>query len=123
VNTAPVFLLVEPFPILQSVLYKWLQNQFNHPRILIAENGVEALRLATQEAPTHVLIEINLPDRTGFETLQQLRHKLPEAKIAATGWFDHSFYLDKIKSIGVEGYIPKDKLASDLLPLWEISTE
>ncbi len=122
-NAAPVFLLVEPSLILQSVLHKWLQNTLNHPRILIAENGVKALRLAAQETPTHVLVEINLPDKTGFEILPQLRHNLPDAKIVATGWFDSSFLLDRIKSTGVEGYILKDKLASELLLLWRIPIE
>jgi len=122
-NAAPVFLLVEPSPILQSVLHKWLQDALNNPRILIAANGVDALRLATQEAPSHVLIEINLPDRMGLEILHELRRGLPEAKIVATGWYDNSFLLDRIKSTGADGYIVKDKLASGLLPLWKISIE
>ena len=122
-NAAPVFLLVEPSPILQSVLHKWLQDTLKHPRILIAANGVDALRLAAQEAPSHVLIEINLPDRMGLEILHELRQGLPEARIVATGWYDNSFLLDRIKSTGADGYIVKDKLASGLLPLWKISIE
>jgi hypothetical protein len=43
-KTAPVFLLVEPSPIFQSVLHKWLQTTLNHPHILVAGNGVEVLR-------------------------------------------------------------------------------
>jgi len=122
-NAAPVFLLVEPSSILQSVLHKWLQDIFKHPRILIAENGVQALQLAAQETPTHVLVEINLPDKTGFEILHQLRYSLPKAKIVASGWYDHSFYLDRIKSMGADGYVVGDKLARELLPLWELLTE
>ncbi len=89
-NAAPVFLLVEPSPILQSVLHKWLQDTLNNPRILIAANGVRGL---------------------------------PEARIVATGWYDNSFLLDRIKSTGADGYIVKDKLVSGLLPLWKISIE
>ncbi len=122
-NAAPVFLLVEPSPILQSVLHKWLQNKLDHPHILIAENGVDALRLAAQEAPSHVLIEISLPDRMGLEILYELRQGLPAARIVATGWSDNSFLLDRIKFTGADGYIVKDKLASGLLPLWKISIE
>lgn len=122
-NATPVFLLIEPSPILQSVLHRWLQNKLNYPHIFIAKNGVEALRLVTEETPTHVLVEINLPDRTGFEILHQLHYSLPKAKIVATGWYDNSILLDRIKSTGVEGYIVKDKLASELFPLWKISIE
>ena len=122
-NTAPVFLLVESSPILRSVLHKWLQDTLHDPRILIAENGGEALQRAAHEGPSHVLTEINLPDRTGFEILHRLRRSLPTAKIVATGWYDHSFHLDRIKSTGADGYILKDKLASELLPLWDIPIE
>lgn len=122
-NAAPVFLLVEPSPILQSALRTWLQYRFENPHVLIAENGVEALRLAAQETPTHVLVEITLPDKTGFELLHQLRHSLPSAKIVVTGWYDHSFYHDRIKSTGADGYVIRDKLTNELLPLWEISME
>ena len=86
-------------------------------------NGVQALQLAAQETPTHVLVEINLPDKTGFEILHQLRYSLPKAKIVAAGWYDHSFYLDRIKSMGADGYVVGDKLARELLPLWELLTE
>jgi DNA-binding NarL/FixJ family response regulator len=122
-NAAPVFLLVEPSSILQSVLRTWLQYKFANAHVLIAENGVEALRLAAQETPTQVLVEINLPDKTGFELLHQLRHSLPTARIVVTGWYDHSFYYDRIKSTGADGYVVWEKLPSELLPLWEISIE
>jgi DNA-binding NarL/FixJ family response regulator len=116
-------LLVEPSPILQSVLRKWLQDILDQPRVLIAANGADALRLAAQDAPSHVLIEIKLPDRMGLEVLNELRGDLPEARIVATGWSDNSFLLDRISSTGADGYVIRDKLASELFPLWQISTE
>ena len=83
----------------------------------------KALRLAAQETPTQVLVEINLPDKTGFEVLHQLRYSLPGARIVATGWYDHRFYHDRIKCSGADGYVVSDKLTSKLLPLWEIPIE
>jgi len=122
-TATPVILLVEPSSILQSVLHEWLQYKFEKAHVLVADNGVEALRLAAQETPSQVLVEINLPDKTGFELLHQLRHSLPTARIVATGWYDHRFYHDRIKSSGADGYVIWDKLASELLPLWETAME
>jgi DNA-binding NarL/FixJ family response regulator len=122
-STAPVFLLVEPSSILRSILNRWLETILTNPHILIAASAFEALQLAAQEVPSYVLIEINLPDRKGLEVLHQLRQDLPEAKIIATGWYESHWYLDSVLSAGADGFVSKDKLPSELLPLWDISIE
>jgi len=38
-----------------------------------AENGDEALRIVAQERPDLVLLDINLPDMSGYEVCQQIR--------------------------------------------------
>ena len=73
---ASVFLLVEPSPILRSSLHDWLGHVFAGYQILVAANGVEALRLAVQEQPSHILIEMELPEKAGFEVLRQMRQIL-----------------------------------------------
>ena len=118
-----VFLVIEPSPILRPVLNRWLGNILPYSRLLVAANGAEALQLATQEIPSYVLMEVNLPDRKGLETLHQLRQGLPAARIIATGWYESPWFLDRVRSAGADGFILKDKLARELLPLWEISIE
>jgi two-component system, NarL family, invasion response regulator UvrY len=122
-NAAPVFLLVEPSPILRSILNRWLETVITNPHIIVAANGVEALQLAAQEVPSYILIEISLPDRKGMEVLHQLRQGLPEARIVATSWYESSRFLDRVRSAGADGFVSKDKLPSELLPLWDISIE
>ena len=119
-NAAPVFLLVEPSPILRSRLQGWLENVLTDPRIFIAANGLEALRLAARERPSHILIEMDLPDTTGFEVLHQMRQSLPAARIIATGWYESRFFLERVRSAGADRFIPKHKLHGELLPLLEV---
>jgi CheY-like chemotaxis protein len=122
-NTAPVFLIVEPSPILRLRLHEWLASVLTDPRIFFAANGLDALWLAAQQQPSHILVDLDLPDTTGFEVMRQMRQGLPTAKIIATGWYDSRFFLDKVRSTGADGFIRRDKLASELLPLWETSME
>jgi len=42
-------------------------------KVLHASNGAEALKLAGTEQPDVILLDINLPDTTGFEICQQLK--------------------------------------------------
>jgi DNA-binding NarL/FixJ family response regulator len=122
-NPTPVFLLVEPSPLLRASLHDWLEQAFPGHRILTAANGGEALRLAEQEQPSHILIEMELPDMPGLEVLQQLRQALPEARIVATGWHDSRVLLNRVWTAGVSGFIRKHKLPRELLPLWDISSD
>ena len=117
-NAAPVILLVEPSPILRLQLKEWLENVLTDSRILIAANGLDTLWRAAQEQPSHILIEIHLPDITGYEIVRQVRQGLPTARIIATGSCESRFILDSVQSAGADGFILKDNLYKELLPLW-----
>ena len=122
-NPAPVFLLVEPSPILRLRLQEWLESMLSNPCIFMATNGLDALWLAAQEQPSHILVEMDLPDTTGFEVVQQMRQGLPNARIIATGWYDSRFFLNGFQSAGADGFILKNKLHRELLPMWEVPPE
>jgi DNA-binding NarL/FixJ family response regulator len=96
---------------------EWLENALSQYRILIAENGDDALRLAAQEQPTHILIETYLPDMPGIEVLQQLRRSLPTARIITTHWDKSHSFLERVRSAGADEFIPKHRLHAQLLPL------
>jgi CheY-like chemotaxis protein len=119
-NAAPVFLLVEPSPVLCSSLHEWLERVLTAPRIFIAVNGLNALWLAAQEQPSHILIEMYLPDITGFEVVRQMRQGLPAARIIATAQHESRFFLKMVRSAGADEFILKNKLRNELLPLWEV---
>ena len=58
-----------------------------HP--LMASGGVEGVRLARKEQPDLILLDLNLPDLSGFEVLQRLRadpmtHEIPVIVVSAT---------------------------------------
>ena len=42
-------------------------------RILQASNGADALKVATTEGPNAILLDINLPDMTGFAVCEKLK--------------------------------------------------
>jgi two-component system, NarL family, invasion response regulator UvrY len=119
-TAAPVFLLVEPSAILRSSMRDWLEDVLTGCRILIAATGEDALRLAAQEQPTRILIEMDLPDMPGIEVLEQMRQNLPTARIIATHLFESRPLLERAHSAGANGFIPKHRLYIELLPLLEI---
>ncbi|MBU2939167.1 response regulator [Lacinutrix sp. C3R15] len=86
--------------------YLLLKNNFN---ILKAYNGVDGLKLAHENHPEIILIDIQLPDMDGHEICAKLRHNgLPKETviIAVTSY---AMGGDKERAIeaGANGYIEK----------------
>jgi signal transduction histidine kinase/ActR/RegA family two-component response regulator len=51
--------------------------------ILHAQNGLEAIQIALNHMVDIVLMDINLPDMTGYEAISQIKHHKPDLKISA----------------------------------------
>ena len=117
-SRAPVFLLVEPSPIIRSRLHDWLESIVSGASIIAAANGLDALWLAAQEQPSHILVEMYLPDITGFVVVRQMRQGLPAARIIATGNYESRFFLQMVRSAGADEFILKNRLRNELLLLW-----
>lgn len=98
----------------------WLEDVLADRRILIAVNAAEALRLTVQKQPTHILIEISLPNTSGVEVIWQIRASLPNARVIATHWYESRFFLERVRSAGADEFIPNHKLHTELLPLLEV---
>src|SRR3981081_1444932 len=50
-------------------------------QVLEAESGAEALRLHTAAHPTLVLLEVTLPDGSGFDVCRELRRSDPSSPV------------------------------------------
>jgi len=122
-TATPVILLVEPSSFVRSSLRQWLEDVLTDYRILVAATGLDALWRAAQQEPSHILIEIYLPDLTGFEVIRQMRQGLPAARIIATGWHESRFILDSVQSVGADEYIPHHRLHAELLASLEINED
>jgi len=66
-------LIVEDNAFMATVLHDMLQQHATNMTVIgIANTGREALRLIASQKPNVIFLDIELPDMTGFELLQQL---------------------------------------------------
>lgn len=79
VSNRPRVLMVED----ESFGVELLASVLPHAEILVARNGLEGLRLASWETPDLVLLDVGLPDISGWEVLRLLRDE-PRTKRALT---------------------------------------
>ena len=79
-----------------------------------ANDGVECLSLLSTITPDVLLLDINMPNKNGIETLKEIRiNKIPIRVLILTV-HNEVEYLLKAVDIGVEGYILKDSESAEL---------
>lgn len=81
-------LLIEDHASLAEMSCRLLEDVHEH-EVAQAASGREALDLVTTFAPDLALIDLNLPDMTGYELARQIRANPTHARVvlvALTGW-------------------------------------
>jgi two-component system, cell cycle response regulator DivK len=100
-------LLVDDYPDALDVWELYLGSEgFN---VLTAANGRDALSCATQSLPDMVVLDLQLPDVSGFEVARELRSRAATRHIpliAATG-YSHAVQLDKARQSGFDSVVVK----------------
>ena len=75
----PVILVVEDEPALLEILSDML-GRFDYD-VRLAGTAADAYAIAASERPNAILLDINLPDATGTQTLDELRVLRPDVPI------------------------------------------
>ncbi|NMH61185.1 response regulator [Alteromonas ponticola] len=68
--SAPTILLVDDEPVNLRVLRQLLSPHYN---LIFAKSGEEAIRLASEQQPSLILLDVMMPGMTGFETCKVLK--------------------------------------------------
>ncbi|EJL40592.1 response regulator with CheY-like receiver domain and winged-helix DNA-binding domain [Brevibacillus sp. CF112] len=105
-------LLVEDELVISRVLKAYLQKA--DYEVWQAEDGIEAIRLFDEKKPDLVLLDLMLPERSGWEILQYIREKsaCPVIIMTALGQTDQ-----KLKGLnqGADDYITKPFVAEEVV--------
>jgi len=105
-------LLVEDELVILRVLKAYLQKE--NYQVWPAENGKDAIRLFDEQKPDLVLLDIMLPEMSGWEVLQYIRERsaCPVIMMTALGQTDQ-----KLKGFnqGADDYITKPFVAEEVV--------
>jgi DNA-binding NarL/FixJ family response regulator len=74
-----------------------------------AENGQNLLdKLESAEAPDICLLDINMPQMNGFETIVHLKKNWPNMRVLFLSMHNDRAYLKKSMELGADGFLAKD---------------
>jgi DNA-binding NarL/FixJ family response regulator len=79
-----------------------------------AGNGREALRVIQDERPDLVLLDVNMPEMDGIQTVEQLRKLDPAVRILMLTISEHEEDLLAAIRMGADGYLLKNTEPEDL---------
>lgn len=97
-------MIVEDLELNIDLLVQLLEDDY---ALLIARNGLEAVKLANSNPPDLILMDISLPGMDGYETTQNIRGTFPHLPII--GLSAHAMRGDSEKAIaaGCSDYLTK----------------
>jgi DNA-binding NarL/FixJ family response regulator len=80
-----------------------------------AQNGKETIRIVDEESVDLILLDINLPDMSGFDICKTLKSNDTCPKIIALTMHGNPGYINKMIKVGVDGYLLKNTGREELL--------
>ena len=110
-------LLVDDEPHVRRYLAMLAKTTLGQVEILEAADGREALALYPVHRPDLVLLDINMVDSNGLETLQALRTLDPRAVVVMLTAVNVRHTVDEAEALGAAGYLLKE------LPFEEMGRE
>lgn len=79
-----------------------------------AVDGRRAVSLARELEPDVVVLDLSMPELSGFEAAEQIRRAVPGARILVLSIHDHEEYVARSVQAGAHGYLRKDSSPVEL---------
>ena len=73
-----------------------------------AEDGAEALRLTREEHPDVLLLDVEMPERSGVEVARELQTESNPTRLLALSSYDDQEYVQGLLKNGAAGYLTKE---------------
>ena len=108
-------LLADDQTILTEGIKSVLETCRDFKVVGVAQDGVEAVELASKLKPDVVLMDIRMPNMSGVVATKRIKEINPDIKIIVLTTFDDSDYILSAINNGASGYLLKDIGATALI--------
>ena len=108
-------LIADDHAILRNGLKQLLAEERSIKKIGEAGSGREALEQLQQAKWDLLILDINMPDRSGLDILRQVRATHPDTRVLVLSGFPEKQYAVNVLRAGASGYINKEMAPEELL--------
>jgi two-component system, NarL family, invasion response regulator UvrY len=100
-------LIVDDHALVRRGLRQALTEEFRGATFGQAKSAEEALRAVARRHWDLVCLDIGMPDRDGFEILQEVRRQRPDSKVLVLSVHSERRYAARAIQLGATGYVSK----------------
>ncbi|HEM5473701.1 response regulator transcription factor [Streptococcus suis] len=108
-------LVAEDQAMLRDALCQLLGFQEAVEAVLQAENGSQAIALLEKEPVDVVLLDIEMPEKTGLDVLEWVRGQALPVKVVIMTTFKRPGYFERAVKTDVDAYVLKERSIADLM--------
>lgn len=108
-NTNPkTILIADDHPLLLVGLKGTIENMPGYQLVAQANSGKEAVELAISTRPDISIIDLEMPELNGIETLKAIKKSCNKCKVAILTSHKEEIYLKQAIEAGADGYLLKE---------------
>ena len=108
-------LIVDDHALFRDGLRAVLEHQEDMSLVGEASDAESAIRLAAELRPDLILMDLQLPGRSGVEATRDIRASQPSVKVIALSMYHDAGTVDAMIQAGAQGYVLKEARAAELM--------
>jgi DNA-binding NarL/FixJ family response regulator len=107
--------LVDDHPLVRKGLKALLEEKHQHRVVGEAGSGAEAIGLIADLRPQLAIIDIKLPDMSGFQVAVVSKQRSPETRIIMLSMHADEFHVEEAFRSGADGYVVKNAMEHEII--------
>ncbi|NER11021.1 two component transcriptional regulator, LuxR family [Muriicola jejuensis] len=112
--TTKFFIVDDHFMVVEGIR-SLLQDEKSVQWVGSARNAAFCMAELLTRNPDIILMDINLPDKSGIELCREVKQKYPSVKVIGLSTFNQQSFVKKMLESGASGYILKNAAKKELL--------
>jgi DNA-binding NarL/FixJ family response regulator len=108
-------LLADDHPLLRRGLRQTIESESAFEVIAEAANGIEALRLIEQHNPQIAILDVSMPEMSGFDVAAEIQKRKLDVSIIFLTMHKDKTMFNKGMEVGARGYVLKDTALDEIV--------
>jgi two-component system, NarL family, invasion response regulator UvrY len=108
-------LIADDHAMVRAGLRRWLEQDRSVDSVGEAASGAETLQRLRESKWDLVVLDINMPDRSGIDIMRHIRTGHPETRVLVISAFSEKQYAVYALRAGAAGYLAKDQAPEDFM--------